>query len=34
MWILTGAVSNEKVTKDMLLAETLGQAPMRKFLDI
>ena len=34
MCILTGVVANEKVTKDMLLAETLGQAAMRKFLDI
>ena len=34
MCILTGVVANEKVTKDMLLAETLRQAAMRKFLDI
>ena len=30
----TGVVANEMVTKDMLLAETLGEAVMRKFLDI
>ena len=30
----TGAVANEMVAKDMLLAETLGEAVMRKFLDI
>ena len=34
MCIWTGLVTNEKVTKDMLLAETLGEAAMRKFLDI
>ena len=34
MYILTGVVANEKVTKDMLLAETLGEAAMREFLDI
>ena len=33
MYILTDVVANEKVTKDMLLAETLGEAAMRKFLD-
>ena len=30
----TGVVANEMVAKDMLLAETLGEAVMRKFLDI
>ena len=34
MSILTGVVANEKVTKDMLLTETLGEAAIRKFLDI
>ena len=33
MYILTDIVGNEKVTKDMLLAETLGEAAMKKFLD-
>ena len=32
--ILTGIVANEKVMKDMLLAGTLGEAAMRKFLNI
>ena len=34
MCISTGVVANEKVTKNMLLAETLGEAALRKFLDI
>ena len=34
MSILTGVVANEKVTKDMLHTETLGEAAIRKFLDI
>ena len=34
MCISTGAVANEKVTRDMLLAETLEEAAIRKFLDI
>ena len=34
MCISTGVVANEKVTKDMLLAETLGETAMGKFLDI
>ena len=32
MCISTCVVANEKVTKNMLLAETLGEAAMRKFL--
>ena len=34
MCISAGVIANEKVTKDMLIAETLGEAAMRKFLDI
>ena len=34
MCILAGVVTNEKVTKDTLLPETLVEAVMRKFLDI
>ena len=34
MYISTGVVANEKVTKDMFLAETLREAVMRTFLDI
>ena len=34
MCISTDLVANKKATKDMLLAETLGEAAMKKFLDI
>ena len=34
MCISIGVVANKKVTKDMLRAENLGKAAMRKFLDI
>ena len=34
MCISTGVVANEKVTKDILLVETVGEAAMRKFIDI
>ena len=34
MCISTDLVAIKKATKDMLLAETLGEAAMKKFLDI
>ena len=34
MCISTSVVPNKKVTKDMLLPETLGEAAMKIFLDI
>ena len=34
MCISTGVFANEKVTKHMLLAETLGEAAIKKFHDI